>query len=104
MAKIKHCVYLQMKPAYGQADWLEVFQKLADLQPIMPGFLSIEFGKNLDCENKSECNVGFIIDFTDIQALENYANHPEHQKIGAQLVEMTVGGADAIMVYDLSIA
>lgn len=104
MAKIKHCVFMQIKPEISQENWLGLFQKLGDLQPIMPGFLSIEFGENLDCEQKSDCNAGFIIDFADQKSLDHYANHPEHQKLGGQLCEMTIGGADGIMVYDIAVA
>lgn len=101
--KIKHCVYLQFKPQYSQAERSAILQKLADLKPIMPGFLAFECGDNLDLEQKSSCNAGFIIDFENQAALQNYATHPEHQKLGAQLVEMSVGGADGIMVFDLKI-
>lgn len=98
-----HCVYMQFKPQHSRAEQDVIFQKLADLKPIMPGFLSIEFGENLDCEDKTPCNAGFIIDFADQAALDHYANHPEHQKIGGQLVEMSVGGGDAIMVFDIAV-
>lgn len=101
--KIKHCVYMQFKPQYSATERHAIVQKLADLKPIMTGFLSIEFGENLDCENKSDCNAGFVIDFASEADLQNYANHPEHQKIGSQLVEMSVGGADGIMVFDLAV-
>lgn len=103
MAKIKHCVYMQFKPQYSQVECVAVLQKLADLEPIMDGFLSIEFGENLDCEDKTDCNMGFIIDFSNRAALDHYANHPEHQKIGKQLVEMSVGGGDAIIVFDIEV-
>ena len=103
-AKIKHCVYLEFKPIYNHFDRLAIIQKLADLQPIIVGFLSIEFGDYLDFENKTSCNAGFIIDFASETALLNYADHPAHKKIGTQLVKMAEGGADAIMVYDILVA
>ena len=103
-AKIKHCVYLEFKPIYNHSERMAIFQKLMRLQPIIDGFLSIEFGNNLDLENKTSSNAGFIIDFASEEALQNYADHPEHKKIGAQLVEMAEGGADAIMVYDILVA
>uniref|UniRef100_A0A2A4YWE2 Stress-response A/B barrel domain-containing protein n=1 Tax=OCS116 cluster bacterium TaxID=2030921 RepID=A0A2A4YWE2_9PROT len=101
--KIKHCVYMQFKPQYSVAERTAIMQRLADLKPIMNGFLSIEFGENLDFENKSDCNAGFVIDFASEADLQNYASHPEHQKIGSQLVEMSVGGADGIIVFDLAV-
>ena len=100
---IKHCVFLQFKPRYNEAERNEILQQLADLKPIMVGFLSMEFGENLDCEDKSDCNAGFVINFASEADLQNYAQHPEHQKIGSQLVEMSVGGADGIMVFDLAV-
>lgn len=101
--KIKHCVYMQFKAEYSHAEQMAIFQQLADLQPIMDGFLSIEFGENLDCEDKSSCNAGFIIDFASQAALDHYANHPEHKKLGAKLVAMSVGGGDGIVVFDIAV-
>lgn len=68
--KVKHCVYMQFKPQYSLAQRRAILQKLANLKPIINGFLSIEFGQNLDCENKSDCNAGFVIDFASQAALE----------------------------------
>lgn len=101
---LKHCVLLNFKPEFTQADRTEVFERLASLEKEINGLISVEYGKNLDFENKSsDYSDGFIATFRDRQALLEYAAHPEHIKAGARLVEMCVDGYDGIMVFDLEV-
>lgn len=101
---LKHCVFLNFKPECVKADCTEVFERLSGLTKEIEGLESVEYGKNLDFENKStEYSDGFIATFTDLQALLEYAAHPEHVKAGSRLVEMCVGGYGGIIVFDLDI-
>lgn len=94
---------MEFKPEFDKNNQTILFNKFAALQPSVEGFLSIEFGKNIDLENKSNCNAGFIIDFENQTALEGYTQNKEHQKLGAKLVSMCVGGVDGIIVFDLTL-
>jgi len=101
---LKHCVFLNFNPEFSKADRIEVFERLAVLTDEISGLKSVEYGSNLDFENKSaDYSDGFIATFTDRQAHLEYEAHPEHKKAGARLVEMCVGGYDGIMVFDLDI-
>lgn len=62
-------------------------------------------GPNRDFEAKSVGYAfGFTLDARDKRALAEYAQHPDHKALGAQLVEMCIGGGDGIAVYDIEVA
>ena len=44
---------------------------------------------------------GFTIDFDDHAALAAYADDPEHQALGSQLVANAEGGRNGLLVVDL---
>ena len=44
---------------------------------------------------------GFTIDFESWEALQQYADNPEHKSLGAQLIENAVDGIDGILVLDI---
>lgn len=101
---LKHCVFLNFKSEFTKSDRREVFERLSGLTKEIEGLKSVEYGENLDFENKSaDYSDGFIANFTDQKALLEYAAHPEHVKAGSRLVEMCVGGFDGIIVFDLDI-
>jgi len=39
--------------------------------------------------------------FRDAKALAQYAEHPTHKQLGAQLCALCAGGAEGIVVFDL---
>lgn len=47
---------------------------------------------------------GFIINFTDADALNAYLVDEEHQRIGAKLVAASEGGKSGILVFDMEVA
>ncbi len=101
---IKHCVFLKFKPEHSIAERNEVFQQLIDLKGEINGLLDVEFGENLDFENKSaDYTGGFVATFTDQKSLSEYAEHPKHKIAGGRLVDMCVDGYAGIMVYDLDV-
>lgn len=101
MNKLKHCVFMEFKPEIGRSQQTILFNKFAALQANIEGFLNIEFGNNIDLENKSNCNAGFIIDFENQTSLNRYTQHHEHKRLGAELVSICVGGVEGIIVFDL---
>ncbi|WP_439142555.1 Dabb family protein [Planktotalea sp.] len=101
---ILHSVYCNLRSGVQSNAVTAVFQELDTLCKRIDGVLSFEHGPNRDFEAKSpQFAVGFVIRFTDRHALEQYAEHPIHKELGAQLCTLCVGGADGIMVFDLEV-
>ena len=101
---IAHCVFLNFAEKHSADDRLSVLRDLSRLGDDVDGMLSFHFGPNLDFENKSpDHNEGFIVMFEDRNAHLRYERHPRHVELGGRLVEMCIGGADGIVVYDLEL-
>lgn len=101
---LKHCVFLKISPETPTQKKHQVLDDLSGFSRSLAGVLDFDWGENLDFEQKSRgFTDGFVITFRDQKANDTYANHPTHKALGAQLVDMCEGGADGIMVFDLSI-
>lgn len=101
---IRHCVMLNLHPI-ARAPYEVVLGKLAALVEKLDGCENFAAGPNRDFEGKSpDYPYGFMFDARDADALAAYAEHPEHQALGARLVTMCNGGAKGILVFDLEIA
>ncbi len=98
-----HCVFLQFSDGYGEAERTDVLRELSKLTDEVDGMLQFHYGRNLDFENKTpDHKDGFVVFFRDREAHLAYERHPQHVSLGGRLVEMCVGGADGIVVYDLA--
>ncbi len=71
-----------------QAVYSEVSEMFQGLMGAVPGLQSIELGLN---ENTSDAawDLALRSTHTDRQALEAYRIHPEHQKVGARIGQLT---------------
>ncbi|WP_424944440.1 Dabb family protein [Aliiroseovarius crassostreae] len=99
---ISHVVALALAPDADRATLAQVMQGLADLVGRVEGFLSFTYGPNIDLERKSPDHpYGFVACFANQAALQRYADHPEHQGLGQQLVSLCDGGAEGILVFDI---
>lgn len=102
---ILHCVFCQFDATAPEVARQEVLEDLRTFSLTLPGVVSFDFGPNRDFEQKSqEFAAGFVIRFASKEALEAYAVHPEHQRLGGVLVSLCVGGAAGIVVYDLEVS
>lgn len=100
---IRHIVMLNLRPAV-QGPLKVVLSKLAELVDELEGCERFVAGPNRDFEGKSQnYPYGFMFDAENAEALQAYAEHPQHIALGARLVAMCEGGAKGIMVYDLDI-
>lgn len=98
---IEHVVMLGLKDASDLSDCRDVMDSLGRLAGVIPGFLSLSHGVNIDMEGKStDFPYGFIARFENRDALARYAADPRHQALGARLVALC-GGAERITVYDI---
>lgn len=101
---ILHCVFLKLPASARSADILKLYGAVAALKPIIPGMLDFKAGPNVSPEGLMQgFEHGFIVTFTDEAARDAYLVHPEHVKVGDQVVAAAEGGLDGILVYDLEI-
>lgn len=97
-----HCVFLNLDATTRPADCEEVLTVLGEFARGLDGVLRTDAGPNIDVEGKSpDFDAGIVIVFRDRAALDHYAEHPVHKKLGARLVSLCAGGAEGIMVFDL---
>ena len=101
---ILHCVFCNFSDKSRAAEQHAVLTELRYFALSIRRCMSAEFGPNRDFEQKTQdYSHGFVLRFKDRDALDDYANHPTHRALGARLVDLCVGGADGILVYDLEV-
>jgi hypothetical protein len=99
---IRHCVLLRFAAEVNSSDKDAIYQRLASLQSMVPGFERIVCGVNSSVERRSQgFDDGFVIEFVDASARDTYLAHPDHQRAGAALVAMLEGGHEGLVVFDL---
>ena len=99
---IRHIVLLKFLPSVTEAQVTELFDELALIKSRLPGILDITSGKSESPEQMERGYMhGFVVDFSDWDALQAYQDHPEHQALGAKLVAAAIGGKDGILCFDL---
>ena len=70
----------------------------------LPGVLSITSGRSESPEKIERGYLhGFVVDFSDSDALAAYQAHPDHRRVGEALVACAIGGLDGILVFDLPV-
>lgn len=102
---IMHCVFCSFRTDVDDTTRRDLFRALEELSATLDGVLAFNSGPNLDFEHMSQgYSDGFVIQFKSSADLQNYAVHPEHVKLGQKLCTLCVGGADGLIVFDLSCA
>jgi len=101
---IRHCVFCTFKSEVSAQERLNAVKAFEALVGQVDGLVSVDAGPNKDFEEKSAAfSHGFIVTFRDRVALGEYAEHPTHKALGAELVAKCTGGADGVMVFDLEV-
>lgn len=99
---IRHIVLTKFKLDTKEEKIAEIYAALSALAEALPGAQDFTGGRSESPEQIERGYMhGFVIDFDSWDALKNYADNPDHQALGAQLVEHAVGGIDGILVLDL---
>lgn len=99
---IRHCVFVRFRDDVPDEERSAIYQQLAELKSVVPGFLTISYGPNVSPEGLHQGYVdGFIIDFTDEAARDAYLVHPDHKAAGSRLVAALEGGRDGLIVFDI---
>lgn len=99
---IRHIVLTRFTPETPEEAIAEIYAGLASLTNQLPGARGFAGGRS-DSPERIERGYhhGFVVDFDTWADLKTYADHPEHQALGARLVAMAQGGLDGVLVLDI---
>lgn len=101
---IRHIVLTKFTPETPEAKIVEIYAGLSALADKLPGAQNFTGGRSESPEQIERGYMhGFVIDFDSWDALKSYADNPEHQALGGQLVAHAIGGIDGILVLDLDV-
>ncbi|MGJ5620678.1 Dabb family protein [Sulfitobacter sp. MF3-043] len=101
---IRHIVLTKFKPDTTEDKIEGIYAGLSALAEKLPGAQNFTGGRSESPEQIERGYMhGFVIDFDNWAALKNYADNPEHQALGGQLVANATGGIDGILVLDLDV-
>ena len=101
---IRHIVLTKFKSNTAEDKIAEIYAGLSELVGKLSGAHNFTGGRSVSPEQIERGYMhGFVIDFDSRADLKTYAEHPEHQVLGSQLVENAIGGIDGILVLDLDL-
>jgi hypothetical protein len=79
---IKHIVMWKFNDEVAYADKVEMKQRLEALKGVVPTLLDIEVGMDLS-EGDASMDMVLYSEFETMQALKDYAVHPDHLEVVA---------------------
>lgn len=101
---IRHIVLTKFKSAVSEETISDIYSQLENLVEQMDRASGFTGGRSNSPERIERGYLhGFVIDFESWDALQEYADDPEHKRCGAMLVENAAGGRDGILVVDLEV-
>jgi len=101
---IRHIVLTRFKPETAEDEIADIYAALSALTDTLPGARGFTGGRSTSPERIERGYMhGFVIDFDSWTALKAYAEHPEHQALGARIVENAEGEIDGVLVLDLEV-
>ncbi|WP_298838138.1 Dabb family protein [uncultured Roseobacter sp.] len=101
---IRHIVLTKFRPETSEETIHGIYAGLSNLTNRLPGARGFTGGRSESPEQIERGYMhGFVVDFDSWEALQAYADNPEHKALGGQLVENAVGGIDGILVLDLPV-
>ncbi|WP_299374083.1 Dabb family protein [uncultured Tateyamaria sp.] len=101
---IRHMVLTRFAPGTDAATIASIYAGLSALVDRLPGARGFVGGASHSPEQiERGYKHGFTIDFDSWDALQTYAEHPEHKVLGAQLVAHAEGGVDGLIVLDIEV-
>ena len=99
---IRHIVLTKFKPGTPEDKIASIYAGLAAVVETLPGAGNFAGGRSESPEQIERGYMhGFTVDFDSWEALQSYADNPDHKALGGQLVENAVGGIDGILVLDI---
>ncbi|RST88050.1 Dabb family protein [Aquibium carbonis] len=101
---IRHIVLTKFKPETTEDEIADIYAGLSALTDKRSGARGFTGGRSASPEQIERGYMhGFVIDFDSWKNLKAYAEHSEHRKLGARIVENAVGGIDGILVLDIEV-
>jgi quinol monooxygenase YgiN len=94
---IKHVVLIKFKPEVTEDQVDDVERSLDALPGAIPEILSYDFGRDVVHSERS-FDFGLVSSFSDLEALERYEEHPDHQAVLGKLKSL----CDQIIVVDFT--
>ena len=81
---ITHVVLFKFKPETTEAEIQRLAEGLGDLPQLIEEIREFRFGADVIRSERSY-DLGLVSSFEDLDALQRYQVHPEHQKVVAQV-------------------
>jgi hypothetical protein len=101
---IRHVVLANLRSDLSAADIDTLSTAIRTMETEIPGIVAVAIGANNSPEGLDRGHShGFTVDFVDAAARDAYLPHPDHVKVGKQLVAATQGGVEGILVLDFEI-
>lgn len=101
---IRHIVLTKFREDVSEDTISGIYAELAALTDTLPGAGQFTGGRSKSPEQIERGYMhGFVIDFDSWEALQHYADNPQHKALGKQLVANAVGGIDGLLVLDLEV-
>lgn len=102
---IRHTVHLKFQTSASDEQKRDIFQKLSDLQGLIPGIEGFRQTSNVSVE--APLVRGFLdvfwFDFVDAPARDTYLDHPEHLKVAEAIIPLLEGGIEGAFVCDVEL-
>jgi hypothetical protein len=96
-----HVVLLKVRPDVEAQQVEAVFAALGALKNKIPGILTFAGGPYSSPEGLNRgFTHGFVMKFSDAAARDVYLDHPEHEKVKGQVLEVLEGGLDGVTAFD----
>jgi hypothetical protein len=87
---ITHVVLFKFKPEATEAEIQKLAEGLGDLPQAIEEIREFRFGADVIHSERSY-DLGLVSSFDDLDALQRYQVHPEHQKVVAQVKAIASG-------------
>jgi hypothetical protein len=102
---IRHIVLCKFRPEVSESAQREIIEKVEALGALEGiRFSHFSSGPNVSPENLSYgLQLGFSMDFANAADRDAYLEHPEHRKVGAEIVALLESGTDSICVFDMAL-
>lgn len=102
---IRHLVHLRFRSDVSRGEKEKLYADLAGLSGHIDGILDFQHRINVSVETPLVRDFldMFWFDFRDAGVRDIYLEDPEHQAIGARIVEQLEGGADGVFVCDVEV-
>lgn len=84
---IKHLVFFKFKEGVAGTDIAELEEGLGRLPEIIPEIREFVFGRDVVRSERS-CDFALVSSFEDLEALDRYQVHADHQKVVAKVKTM----------------